>query len=142
MTRLREYLRAHGPVLVSVGFSVAWTALALRAPTTTYHLVPGLVAASWPVTARVLRGPHRLPAAIRAALGGVVVAVVTTAELAGLDSLDGPALIGGSGAGESVLVALAGGAWGARVAARVEPGFVLKLLGVPDQRSEAGGKPT
>lgn len=139
MTRIREFLRSHGPVLVSVAFSTAWTALALRAPTTTYHFVPAMVSASWPVTARILRGPLRLATAIRAGVGGVVIAGFTTAELLGLDALDGPALVGGSAAAESALVAVAGGIWGARAASRAEPGLVLKLLGVTDQTPEAVG---
>lgn len=135
MTQVRQRLRSHAPVLVSVSLSVVWTALALRSPTTTYHLVPAMVAASWPVTARALRGPRPPPAAIRAGLGGLLVAGVTTVELVGLDALDGPALVGGSGAAESALVALAGAGWGAHAAARVRPGLVLSMLGVPGRGS-------
>jgi hypothetical protein len=119
-------------VLVSVTFSVLWLGLALRAPTTTYHLVPAVVAASWPLTARRLRGQLSLPAAVRAAMGGLVVAVATTIELAGLDSLRGPALIGGSAAAESVLVALAGTAWAVRATVRSRPGLVMSMLGATE----------
>ena len=129
MSSLLERVRAHGPVLVSVTFSVLWLGLALRAPTTTYHLVPAVVAASWPLTARRLRGQLSLPAASRAAIGGLVVAAATTIELAGLDALRGPALVGGSATAESALVAVAGAAWAVRATVRSRPGLVLGMLG-------------
>jgi hypothetical protein len=132
MIRLSEQVRAHGPVLVSVAFSVLWLGLALRSPTTTYHLVPAAVAASWPLTARRLRGPLSLSAALRAGAGGLVVAAATTIELAGLDALRGPALVGGSAAVESSLVAVAGTAWAVRAAVRARPGLVLSMLGTTE----------
>lgn len=138
MSSMRERVRAHGPVLVSITFSVLWLALALRAPTTTYHLVPAVVAASWPLTARRLRGQLSLPAASRrAAIGGLVVAAATTIELAGLDALRGPALIGGSATAKSALVAVAGAAWAVRATVRSRPGLVLGMLGATTRERPA-----
>jgi hypothetical protein len=137
MSSVRERVRAHGPVLVSVTFSVLWLGLALRAPTTTYHLVPAVVAASWPLTARRLRGQLSLPAAIRAGFGGLVVAAATTIELAGLDALRGPALVGGSATAESALVAVAGAGWAVRATVGSRPGLVLGMLGATETERPA-----
>jgi len=137
MSSVLERVRAHGPVLVSVTFSVLWLGLALRAPTVTYHLVPAVVAASWPLTARRRRGRLSLPAAIRAAMGGLVVAAATTIELAGLDALRGPALVGGSATAESALVAVAGAAWAVRATVRSRPGLVLGMLGATETERPA-----
>lgn len=140
MSAVLDRVRAHGPVLVSVAFSVVWLGLALRAPTTTYHLLPAVVAASWPLTARRLRSQLPLPAALRATAGGLVIAMATTIELAGLDALRGPALIGGTATAESALAALAGAAWAVRATTRSRPGLVLSMIGVdePERQSTSG----
>lgn len=115
---LRRRLRAHAPVLVSVALATAWTVLAASSPATTYHLFPAAVTAAWPVMARALRGPAPWPGALRAGVGGLVVSALTALELATLDALRGPALVGGSGFGESLLAAGTGAVWGAWMLAR------------------------
>ena len=105
-------------MLVSVGFSTIWTVLALRWPGTTWHGLPAAVAGAWPATARFLRGRCHLPAALRASAGGLLVAVLTVAELALYDSLRGPGLLADSAALEAVIAAVLGAAIGAWILAR------------------------
>ncbi len=125
---LRGRIRAHAPLLVSVAFSTAWTVLALRSPTVTYHLAPALAAAAWPVTARVLRGRTTLGGASRAAAGGFAVAVATTAELTALDVLRGPVLVGGDATTEAALFAALGALWGLRTLTKRAPGLVVRAF--------------
>lgn len=96
--------------LVSVSLGLVWFGLALRSPNTTYHLLPGAVAAGWPVTVCGSHGRLRLSVALRAGVGGLAVASGTTFALAGQDALRGPALVGGSARVESFVVAAAGAA--------------------------------
>lgn len=117
-TPRRAAVRRHAPVLVSVALSLVWTVLAATSPAKTYHLFPAVVAAAWPVTARSLRGPAGPAAALRAGVGGLAVAVLTALELAGLDALRGPAIVGGTAFAESLLAASAGAVAGAWALAR------------------------
>jgi hypothetical protein len=94
--------------LASLLLGLAWFGLALRSPTTTYHLLPAAVAAGWPAALHRSRGRLRMPAAVRAGAGGLAVALGTAFALAGRDALRGPALVGGSALAESLLVAAAG----------------------------------
>lgn len=123
-----DLLRRGAPWLSSVAVAGVWVVLALRSPTVTYHLVPGLAAAVWPLVARIRSGPASVTTAARAAAGGLGVALVATAVLAAAGALDGPTLVGGSGAVEAVLVAVAGSLWGARTMSRPRPGLVVRLL--------------
>ena len=112
---LRPRARSHAPVLVAVAVSTVWTVLALRRPGTTWHGLPAAVAAAWPVAARALRGPATPPVALRAGAGGLLVAVLTVAELVIYDALAGPTLVGRSPAVEAVVAAVAGAAAGVLV---------------------------
>ena len=114
---LRQRARSHAPVLVAVVLSTVWTVLALRRPETTWYGMPALVAAAWPVTARAVRGPATLPVALRAGAGGLLVAVLTVAELVLYDALAGPPLVGASPAVEAVVASLAGAGGGVLVQA-------------------------
>lgn len=131
VVHLRHRVRAHVPLLTSVTITTVWTGLALRSPTLTYHFAPLLAAAAWPVVARAARGRATVAVGLRAAGGGLLVAVLATAELHSLDALRGPALIGGSATTEAFLNAAVGAAWGARAITRRHPGLVLRALGTP-----------
>jgi len=101
-----------------VALGLGWFSMTLRSPTTTYHLLPAVVAAGWPVVLHRSHGRLALPAASRAGAGGLTVAFGTTLLLAGQDALRGPALVGGSALVESVVVAMAGTALTMRRAGR------------------------
>lgn len=131
LAHLRHRVRAHAPLLTAVTVTTVWTVLALRHPTLTYHVAPLLTAAAWPVVARVTRGRATMALGLRAAGGGLLVAVLATVELRSLDALRGPALIGGSATTEALLGAAVGAAWGARAITRRRPGLVLRALGTP-----------
>ena len=128
---LRDRVRANAPLLAAVAVTTVWTVLALRHPTVTYHLAPLLVAAAWPGVARATRGRATMAVGLRAAGGGLLVAVLATAELRALGALRGPALIGGSATTEALLGAVVGAAWGARALTRRHSGLVLRALGTP-----------
>lgn len=114
---VRSTARAHSPVLAAVLVATVWTVQALTAPAKTYHLLPVVAAAAWPVTARLVRGRASWAAALRADTGGLAVAVLAAVELAALDALRGPALFGGSALGESLIGAAVGAALGSWVLA-------------------------
>jgi hypothetical protein len=95
-----------------VGWSVAactvWAGLALRNPTTTYHLAPLVALLAWPLTARsrharLLWHSGLLTAAGSAAL--VALVALTTLLLVSRDALAGPALVGPNATVEAVAVA-------------------------------------
>ena len=81
-------LRVVAPALASIGLAVVWFALAWRTPTSTHHFAPLVVAAAWGFVADLEAGAD----ARRAAVGGVTVAVATTAALGLADRLLGPTL--------------------------------------------------
>ncbi|MDP1804018.1 MAG: hypothetical protein Q8K72_02520 [Acidimicrobiales bacterium] len=128
---LRAKGRAHSPVLAAALVATVWTAQALTAPARTYHLLPVLAAAAWPVTARLLRGRASWAAALRAGAGGFAVAVLTAVELAVVDALRGPAMVGGSALGESLLGAAVGAALGSWVLAASGPGPLPAAVAPP-----------
>lgn len=82
-------------LLVSVVLAVGWFGLAAANPTTTYHVAPLVVAAVWPVGRR-LRPAGSLPVAtaLATALGGGLLALLTTLLLAVTGSLSGPTVFG------------------------------------------------
>ena len=120
--------RTHGPVLVAVLVATVWTVQALRAPAKTYHLLPVLAAAAWPVTARLVRGQAAGGAALRAGGGGLGVAGLAAVELAALDALRGPAVVGGSARGEALIGAAVGAVWGTWMLARSRSGPLLTAV--------------
>lgn len=97
--------------------AVAWAALALWHPTVTYHLAPFLVAGAWPYFLR--NGPLRVANidAMRAAIAGFGVTMVTALVLVAADAMRGPTLWDtGHAMLEVVPIALVGAATGYRVA--------------------------
>lgn len=103
---------------VSLALGVVWLGLAHRSPTTTYHLLPAAVAAGWPLALHRSQSRPSLPVALRAGAGGVAVAAAAIVVLVGLDALRGPALVGDSAVGESVIAAVAGAALAVRSVGR------------------------
>lgn len=94
----------HGPALVVAGATL-WLALATWRDGTTFHLGPAIVTAAWAVADRLQleRRLTRAEAAVR--LGaGTMAALAVTVALAAMDRLDGPALVGGTATGETLLV--------------------------------------
>jgi hypothetical protein len=87
-----------------------------------------LVAAAWPVALRIRakRAIVTREAAV-AATAGLALTLVTALVLALAGALGGPSVWHGSGALETLIVAVAGAAWGWRIAARRRAG-VLALL--------------
>lgn len=76
------------PATLSIAFAAVWVALAWRTPTSTHHFAPLVAAASWGYLVD-LDGPAT---SRRAALGGVVVALVALLALGLNDRLLGPTL--------------------------------------------------
>lgn len=128
MPPVDEPRRARYAGLVAASaFALVWTALARREPTTTYHLAPLVVAASWGVARRWSarrRGTRR--EGLVAAVGGAAVAAVTLVELDVAGALRGPTIWGGGAAvGESVALLLLGALLGFRAVTRRRPGLLF-----------------
>lgn len=102
------------PVAAVLAVAVLWVVLAVRTPTTTYHLAPLLMAAAGPVTRRRLTGrPVPSRAALAVAGTGLAITVATTVVLAWLGLLAGPDLTGGTApVVETMLLAVSGAAVG------------------------------
>lgn len=102
------------PLAAAIGFALLWVLLAVRTPTTTYHLAPMLVTAAAPVARRwLVHTPVRSGSAVALAVTGLAIALVTTAALAGQGMLAGPDITGGDGAVmETVLLAVLGAVLG------------------------------
>ena len=97
--------------------AAAWIALALWRPTVTYHLAPFLVAGAWPFLLR--DGPLRVANAdaLRAAVAGLGLTILTAFVLVGVDAMRGPTLWDrGHAFLEVVPIALVGAATGYRIA--------------------------
>ena len=97
--------------------AVAWVALAVWRPTVTYHLAPFLVAGAWPFLLR--NGPLRVANvdAMKAAIGGLLITIVTALVLLGFDLMRGPTLWDrGHATLEVVPIALVGAVTGYRIA--------------------------
>lgn len=116
------------PLLATVGIALFWIGLAVARPTVTYHVAPGMVAVAWPLLERLRRGPRTGAAAAPIVAAGLFVALTSTGVLLWADALQGPALVGGSATGESVVVALVAAVWGLRLLSRREPGLLVRLL--------------
>ena len=97
--------------------ALAWIALALWRPTVTYHLAPFLVAGAWPFLLR--NGPLRVANAdaLRAAVAGLGLTILTALVLVGADAMRGPTLWDrGHAFLEVVPIALVGSVTGYRIA--------------------------
>jgi hypothetical protein len=78
----------------TVAASLAWLALALWRPTTTWHLAPVLVAGGWPwLVGRTAGLRFQL-----AGIAGAIAAMTMTLALAGLGLLRGPTVLTPTGA--------------------------------------------
>jgi len=124
---LRAVVRRHAGLLATSAVALAWMALALRQPDTTYHFAPVIVAASWGAARRwVAAGSGSHAAGLAAAAGGGAIAVITAAELAWFGALEGPTLWGSAGAlVETVAFAAVGAALGYRFVTRRRPGLLF-----------------
>lgn len=112
--------RPAAALLATLGVAAVWVvAIALR-PETTYHLAPAIVMAAYPALrwgALASRGRR----AIAVVVGATIASVIAVAlQWGGL--LDGPALVGATGFGESMLVIAA--ATGVGLAAALATGLV------------------
>ena len=88
---MREVLRLAG-LVVALLAAVLWALLAARTPTTTYHVVPLLVASAWPAIDGSVGAGLTQRRSVNAALGGFVLAVATAVILGVKGDLDGPTL--------------------------------------------------
>jgi hypothetical protein len=122
------------PPLATIALSAAWAALASASPTRTYHVAPLLAVLAWPLLERIRNGGRSTRSALGPVLGGLAVTGATATALALSGSLDGPALVGGSGFGEAVILIAAGSMWGLRILTRPRPGLLVTLLG--DDRTD------
>lgn len=84
----RSLLAVLRPAALSVGLGLIWLVLAWRTPTATHHFAPMVIAAAWGFVATI----DDRAAAWRAAVGGVVVAVLALAVLGVTGHLLGPTL--------------------------------------------------
>jgi glutaredoxin-like protein len=102
------------PAVAALGLALLWGLLAVRTPTTTYHLAPLLVAGAAPMAGRWrLRAPVRSRVALAWAVLGLLVALAAAAVLALRGLLAGPDITGGNAAvAETVLLAVLGAALG------------------------------
>lgn len=83
------------PVVVALGLALIWVLLAVRTPTTTYHLAPLLVAAAAAVTRRWLtRTPVPPRPATALAVTGLAITWTVTAVLTWQGLLAGPDITG------------------------------------------------
>ena len=130
MGQVLAAVREHAPDLAAAGaeprappvaagrgsaiFALLWGLLAVRMPTTTYHLAPLLVAGATPMTGRRLFGvPVRSRVALVWARLGLLVALAATEVLAYRGLLAGPDFTGGDATlAESVLLVVLGAALG------------------------------
>lgn len=126
-SRLRVLIRRHAGLLTAAVIALAWVLLALSRPDTTYHLAPVLVAASWGAARRWSSGgPRTRSDGLKAAGGGLAMALVTTAEQWWMGALDGPTIWGSRGpVPETVALAVLGAALGYRFVTRHRPGFLF-----------------
>ena len=88
---MREALRLVG-LVVTLLTAVLWALLAARTPTTTYHVVPLIVASAWPAIDGSIGAGLTQRRSVKVALGGFVLAVVTAIILGVKGDLDGPTL--------------------------------------------------
>ncbi len=105
--------RVASPGLVwTAVLAVAWLALALWQPTTTWHLAPVLLAAAWPwvVGQDLVPGDAtQRPRIVVAGLSGLAIVLAETGALAAADLLRGPTLTGsGSAITESAILGALG----------------------------------
>jgi glutaredoxin len=102
------------PAAAALAVAVLWVVLAVRTPTTTYHLAPLLMAAAAPVTRRRLTGtPVPTRAALAVAATGLVLTLASTGVLAWWGLLAGPDITGGTQpVVETVLLSVLGAAAG------------------------------
>jgi hypothetical protein len=103
--------------LGSVGIAAAWAVLALWRPGVTFHLAPFLVAGAWPFLLR--NGPLRVADrdALRAAVSGFALTMLTSVVLVAADAMRGPTLWdGGHAMLEVVPIAAVGAVTGYRFA--------------------------
>lgn len=122
MSPEREAARNPGRVLyLSLGLGLLWIFLAFQRPTTTFHLGPLLVAAAVAMSHRSTgSGPLSNPAALGAAVSGLMNALIATAILAFNDRLEGGSLLPfGDATVEAIVFSLIGagagfliGIWG------------------------------
>jgi hypothetical protein len=118
----REAARNPGRFLyLSLGLGLLWIFLAFQRPTTTFHLGPLLVAAAVAMSHRSTgSGPLSSPAALGAAVSGLMNALIATAILAFNDRLEGGSLLPfGDATVEAIVFSLIGagagfliGIWG------------------------------
>lgn len=87
-----------------LALALGWSLLALRSPTTTYHLAPLLITVA-PIWIIGRRGETRGKRTVRYVILGAVIATFTTVALSVSGSMQGPTLTGShAAAGEAMIV--------------------------------------
>ena len=121
---LRE-IRSLAGLLVTLAFAVVWAYLASGSPHSTFHFAPLIVAGGWVVVDGSIGAGLTQHRVVTAAIGGLVITLVTIAILDAKGDLQGPTFW--DDGGTSVLVehtlfallgAVAGAVYAVRVAAR------------------------
>jgi len=112
----------------TIAICLGWAVLAIRSPDVTYHLAPFAAASAWPVASRLALGRAiRRETALAIVASALSLTLVTVLVLAAAGRLGGPSVWHGSGALETVVLALLGAAWAWRVATRDRPGLIGRL---------------
>ena len=94
---------------IALAIALGWTLLALRSPTTTYHLAPVLVTIA-PIWIIRRQGNARGKHAIQYIVIGAAIAALTTVVLSASGNLRGPTLTGSRGAAAEAMLATGLGA--------------------------------
>jgi glutaredoxin-like protein len=88
----------------SVAACTVWAGLALRNPTTTYHLAPLVALLAWPIIARSRRARGDWRSGLLDAAGAAALLALTTLLLISRDALAGPALVGRDATVETIAI--------------------------------------
>lgn len=142
-TELGNPARPAGALLVSMAPVVVWAVAAALRPHATYHLAPAIVMAAYPVLRwRSLASGGRRAVAVTI---GAAIASTTAVALQWAGWLDGPALVGGTGFDESMIVIAAASLVGLAVAfaggsvrSLIDPTSSRHARAAPSARHRAG----
>ena len=91
-----------------LALALGWSLLALRSPTTTYHVAPAVVTVT-PIWIIRRRSVPRVNHAIRYVVLGAAIAAITTVTLSASGNLQGPTLTGSHAATTEAILAIAVG---------------------------------
>ena len=126
--RARDSIWPIGMMVVAAG---GWIGLALRSPTTTWHLGPVVISAVPPITARIRSDrPLTLSGGRLLTLAGLIATLTVAIVLQLAGKLAGPTVIDrGSAFTETLLLASLAAIWSYRAATRSKPPWWLRVMG-------------